>query len=100
MLIYGINPVLEALRAGRVRRVTVGSRNDRRLETVLALARQRGVEIHRADASALDRLSRGGAHQGIIAEADAPADVAIADLIAAAAPAAPLIVVLDGIEDP
>ena len=39
-------------------------------------------------------------HQGIVAELDAPRDYSLRDLVEAAAPSPPLIVVLDGIEDP
>jgi 23S rRNA (guanosine2251-2'-O)-methyltransferase len=99
MIVYGINPVLEALRAGRVRRVKVSGR-DRRIEQALALARGASVPVERVDAQALDRASRGGVHQGIAAELEAPRDYSVADLVSAAAPEAPLIVVLDGIEDP
>jgi 23S rRNA (guanosine2251-2'-O)-methyltransferase len=100
MLIYGINPVIEALRAGRVGRLRVTPRADRRLEEAIALARQRGVAVERVDATALDRLTDGGVHQGIAADVEDPRDYSIAELIAAAAPDAPLLVVLDGIEDP
>ena len=100
MIIYGLNPVLEALRAGRVRRVRVGARNDQRLDEVLALARRHGVPIDRVDAGVLERTARGGVHQGIVADLAPAPDYSIAELVAAAAPAAPLIVVLDGIEDP
>jgi 23S rRNA (guanosine2251-2'-O)-methyltransferase len=100
MIIYGINPVLEALRTGRVRRVRVGPRADRRVEDALALAREKGIAIERADAAAIDRAAHGGVHQGIVAELDAPREYALRDLVAHAAPLAPLIVVLDGVEDP
>jgi 23S rRNA (guanosine2251-2'-O)-methyltransferase len=100
MLIYGLNPVIEALRAGRVRRLRVATRADRRVEEAVALARQRGVTIEQVDATALDRAARGGVHQGIAADVEAPRDHSIAELIASAAPDAPLLVVLDGIEDP
>jgi 23S rRNA (guanosine2251-2'-O)-methyltransferase len=100
MVIYGINPVLEALRHGRVRRLRIGPRADRRVEEAIALAREKGVTIERSDAHAIERAARGGVHQGIVAEIDAPRDYAIRDLVEAAAPAAPLLVVLDGIEDP
>ena len=100
MLIYGINPVIEALRSGRVRCVRIGARSDKRTEEVLALARQAGVRVERVDAQALERAARGGVHQGVIAELEPPRDYGIAELVAAAAPSAPLIVVLDGIEDP
>jgi 23S rRNA (guanosine2251-2'-O)-methyltransferase len=100
MLVYGINPVLEALRSGRVRRLRVGPRGDRRIEEALALAREKGVAIERADATAIDRAARGGVHQGIVAELDGPRDYSLRDLVDGAAPAPPLIVVLDGVEDP
>ena len=100
MIVYGVNPVMEALRAGRVRKLRVGPRSDRRVEEVLALARKSGVPIERTDAAALDRAARGGVHQGLAAEVEAPRDYAIDELVAAAAPAAPLLVVLDSVEDP
>ena len=100
MIIYGINPVMEALRSGRVRRVQVGPRSDRRIEEVLALARAQGVEVERVDAAGLERAARGGVHQGIVADVEAARDVTLAGIVAGAAPAAPLMVVLDAIEDP
>jgi 23S rRNA (guanosine2251-2'-O)-methyltransferase len=100
MLIYGINPVLEALRAGRVRRLRVGPRGDRRIDEATALARATGVTIERVDAPALDRAARGGLHQGIVAELTALEDHSLRAIVEAAAPDAPLIVVLDGVEDP
>jgi 23S rRNA (guanosine2251-2'-O)-methyltransferase len=100
MIVYGLNPVLEALRAGRVERLRVGDRADRRVEQALSLARQKNVPIERVDAATLERASRGGVHQGILADVEALRDYSVEELVAAAAPDAPLIVVLDGIEDP
>ena len=100
MIIYGLNPVLEALRSGRVRRLRVGPRGDKRVEQAIALARAKGIQIERVDAAAIDRAARGGVHQGIAADADDPRDYSLRELVDSAAPGAPLIVVLDGIEDP
>ncbi len=100
MIVYGINPVLEALRAGRVRRLRVGARGDRRIDEALTLARDANVRVEHAEAQTLDRLARGGVHQGIVAELEPPREYSVQELVEAAAPAAPLIVVLDGIEDP
>lgn len=100
MIVYGINPVLEALRSGRVRRLRVGPRGDRRVEEALALARAKGIAIERADAAAIDRAARGGVHQGIVADVEEPRDHSLRELVEGAAPDAPLIVVLDGVEDP
>ena len=100
MLIYGVNPVLEALRTGRVQRLRVGPRDDRRIDQVVALARELGVPVERVDAETLARGARGGAHQDVLAEVAPARDYSVEDLIAAAGAAAPLLVVLDGIEDP
>lgn len=100
MIIYGLNPVLEALRAGRVRRLKLGPRADKRTDEVLALARRASVAIDRVDAQTLERLSRGGVHQGIVAELEPIRDYSVQELVEGAAPQAPLLVVLDGVEDP
>jgi 23S rRNA (guanosine2251-2'-O)-methyltransferase len=100
MIVYGINPVLEALRAGRVTSLRIGDRGGERMRDLLALAAERGVKAQRAPADLLDRLARGGVHQGVIAEvADTTKDYSVEELVRAAS-GVPLIVVLDGIEDP
>jgi 23S rRNA (guanosine2251-2'-O)-methyltransferase len=52
------------------------------------------------DGRLLERDARGGVHQGLVAEVDAPQEYTPAALVAAAAPEAALLVVLDGVEDP
>ena len=100
VIIYGINPVIEALRSGRVRRLRIGPRGDKRMEQAIALARAKGIQIERTDAAAIERAARGGVHQGIVAEVDDPRDYTVRNIVDSAAPGAPLIVVLDGVEDP
>jgi 23S rRNA (guanosine2251-2'-O)-methyltransferase len=75
----------------------VSARADKRMDEVLALAGAQGVPVERVDAAALDRAARGGVHQGVVAEIEEPRDYGVEEL---AAFPAPLIVVLDGIEDP
>ena len=99
MLIYGINPVLEALKAGRVTALKVTRRGGERLDEILRMAGARGLAVHRVDGAALDRAARGGVHQGVVAEAVAAASYSVADLVSGAS-GPPLLVVLDGIEDP
>ena len=98
MVIYGVNPVLEALRSGRVEALVVGHRRQGRLDELLHLAERRGVRVRRAEADELNRLASGGVHQGVVATIRPPEPRSVGDLVDAAAPA--LIVVLDGIEDP
>lgn len=99
MIVYGLNTVVEALRAGRVRRLKVGVRADARISQLLALAAERGVPVIRVDTELLDRESRRGVHQGVVAELLAPRQYGLADLVREAA-GPPLLVVLDGVEDP
>src|SRR5258706_14095411 len=99
MLIYGINPVLEAVRAGRVNSLRVSPRADERLTEVVREAEKRGIAIRRVAADELERAAQGGRHQGVVADAAESEAVSLDDLVAGAK-AAPLIIVLDGIEDP
>jgi 23S rRNA (guanosine2251-2'-O)-methyltransferase len=93
MRIYGINPVFEALRAGRVTALRVSRRSEDRLAEIVRLAERHGIPVRHASTDELDRFARKGAHQGVVA------DVRDAELVSGAR-AAPLIVVLDGVEDP
>ncbi len=99
MVLFGINPVLEALRAGRVTEVRVADRGDDRVREILALAAERQVAVRRVPADVLARDARGGVHQGVVAEVAEAAGYSVADLVRGAR-GVPLIVVLDGIEDP
>jgi 23S rRNA (guanosine2251-2'-O)-methyltransferase len=99
MLIYGINPVLEALRAGRVKSLRVSERAAGRVADVVQQAERAGVSVRRVQASELERASRGGVHQGVVAEIEDSARLDVADLVSGA-PSVPLLVVLDGVEDP
>ena len=99
MIIYGINPVLEALRAGRVTRVRVAGRHDRRLQALLAAASSARVPVTAVDARELEQMARGGQHQGVVADIDEARDYDVHEIVTQSA-GAPLIVVLDGVEDP
>ena len=99
MIVYGIHPVLEALKAGRVRALQVSVRDDRRLAALLEQARAQGVPVRPVPTDALDRASRHGVHQGVVADVD-PLDKGSIEAFTAALDPAPLIVVLDEVEDP
>jgi 23S rRNA (guanosine2251-2'-O)-methyltransferase len=99
MLIYGINPVLEALRAKRVTSLRMAARADDRLAAIARLADEQHVAVQRVNASELERAARGGVHQGVVAEVRDAAHLSVEDLVSGAT-GVPLLVVLDGIEDP
>ncbi len=99
MRIYGINPVTEALRAQRVTAIRVSPRADDRLTALVRMAEAQGIPVRRAQGDELDRFAKGGAHQGVVADVQESASVGVEDLVIGAS-GAPLIVVLDQIEDP
>jgi 23S rRNA (guanosine2251-2'-O)-methyltransferase len=99
VIVYGINPVLEALRAGRVREVRVTDRGGDRLRELLALAARQDVAVKRVSQDVLAGQSRGGVHQGVVADVEDAQGYSLAELVTGAA-GVPLLVVLDGIEAP
>lgn len=99
MLIYGINAVMEALKAKRATLVRVAPRADDRLTPIVRLAEAQGVRVERVGGDALDRLGGRQRHQGVIADVADAASYSVEDLVIGAK-AAPLLVVLDSIEDP
>jgi 23S rRNA (guanosine2251-2'-O)-methyltransferase len=100
MIVYGINPVLEALRAGRVKelRIDAGKSSDR-LRQLLDLAGEQHVRVRQVPPDVLDRDAQRGVHQGVVAEVAQVDSYSVGELVQSARTAA-LIVVLDGIEDP
>lgn len=101
MWIYGINTVRLALRGGGVRELQVLDRDTERLNELMTLAASLGIPVRRVGGQALDRQSRGGVHQGVMALLEeAPAVTTLADLVRGQRGRVPLIVVLDSVEDP
>lgn len=100
----GINSVMEALRSGRkIERIYVDrTRQDRRMEAVLALAAEKGIPVETVDRARLKSVSITGATQGIVATAVSYRYYLVEDIIDSAASKgeAPFIIILDGIEDP
>jgi len=100
MVVYGVHPVIEALRAGRVRALRVAEgRDGGRLAELIAQARAGGVTVRHVSREALDRETRQGVHQGVAADVTPLPPATLAEFTARLDPA-PLIVVLDEVEDP
>lgn len=107
-VIYGVNAVLEALRAGKrqIETITIleSARPDR-LKMLLDLAREKGIPVHRVPRLDLDRSLGDARHQGVMAriaaaryaDADELLDL-LENKIGSSDP--PLALGLDGIEDP
>jgi len=103
--IFGINPVLEALRSGRpIRRLLIAEqrKSDRDVMGIIRLAKSNGVEVRMTSRDALDREAPQAAHQGVIALASAREYATLDDIlmIPAERKQAALFLILDGVEDP
>ena len=102
---YGIHAVrvLLARNPERVRRLLVTSGRDAgRLVDLKSLAQRAGVQVSATDDPSLDKLAEGGRHQGVVAEIVPRASDPETQLEEAleAAEGAPLLLVLDGVQDP
>ena len=97
----GFHAVEEALNAGRAldRIVIARGRHGDRIESVVQLAKSRGVPVRFEDRAQIDRLSGTREHQGIAALAAAKPTVELEDLLADKTDRG-LLVLLDGVEDP
>ena len=104
--VYGVNPVLESLRAHaqRVERLflTEGQLGARAAAEILSRARDMGVRVERVPRERLAALADGGVHQGVVAELRGFEYVELSDLLEPSGPDGrpALLVVLDGIQDP
>jgi len=104
-VIYGVNPILEALRGerGRLRKIIlVSGRKSDTDDQVLSLAARKGIPVQFEKRSYLDGLAGGGSHQGIVGFWEAPETASIEEILANRHPLYQddLVLILDGIMDP
>lgn len=102
--IAGRRAVLEALRARHpLRKILIGRRaHGGTIREILQEARRQDIAVQFVDERRLDRLTPRPHHQGIVALSSARPLVSVDDVLAAARARAqpPLVLVLDGVEDP
>jgi 23S rRNA (guanosine2251-2'-O)-methyltransferase len=109
-ILYGLHPVEEALRSGSRRFdhvVVARERQDQRLEKILEACRERRVRVRSESREQLTLLARNPGHQGVVAFVRERTMLEIEDLLGATSAAsgstsasAPLLLALDGVEDP
>ncbi|MDR3072967.1 MAG: 23S rRNA (guanosine(2251)-2'-O)-methyltransferase RlmB [Clostridiales Family XIII bacterium] len=102
-MIYGRNPVLEALAADAgVEKILIQKNIEGAGKKVYALAKKAGIPMQSVDKSVLDKAVGSGAHQGVVAYLAAYEYRSTEELLAIAASRneKPFLVILDGIEDP
>lgn len=101
--LYGLHAVREALRSGSrpLLRLLV-ARQDRQYADLVRLARSAEVPVHEEPRPVLDRLAPAGKHQGVIALVASKAYANQEEILEYARRRGerPLLVVLDGVQDP
>lgn len=102
--IAGKHAVLEAVRSGRaIHKIWIAEQAQRSsVQPIIAEAKQRGILVQYADKRKLDQAAGKVQHQGVVAQAAAYEYADVEDILQSAAEAgqAPLIFILDEIEDP
>ncbi len=105
-LIYGLHAVTAALEheAGELQNLWVErSRQDARARRLLEQAQQAGISVRKVAREELDRLTGNARHQGVVARRTAPPADRNEDELSAllsAGSGVPLLLVLDGVQDP
>ena len=104
-LLIGIHAVEAALQydVGNIVELYVETNaHNPRVKEVAERARELGVKPHARDRAALDRMTGGARHQGVVARYNAPEPLAESELpkLVEAAEAGALFLVLDGVTDP
>ncbi|MGI6005338.1 MAG: 23S rRNA (guanosine(2251)-2'-O)-methyltransferase RlmB [Christensenellales bacterium] len=103
-LVYGRNPVREALRGERSVEKVLVQRGDGGgpLGELIARAKEAGVPVQSVERQRLDELCGSGLHQGVAAFVAAQAYAGVEDILKRAAERGedPFILILDGVEDP
>ena len=93
--IYGVRPVIEALRGGRRKVIEVLDATGN--AQVAQAAKAAGVPVQNVSQQRVAELAAGGVHQGIVARVAPYPYVELEDLLSTPVP---LVVVLDGVTDP
>jgi 23S rRNA (guanosine2251-2'-O)-methyltransferase len=102
--IEGRNAVIEAFRAGKTidKLFILDGSQDGAISTIVREAKKAGTIINFVDKERLDRLSKTGHHQGVVAQAAAYEYAEVSDILQAARDKGeePFLFILDEIEDP
>ena len=100
MIIYGLNPVIEAIRSHpeRIHYVGVAREHGGKLQRAIAEAKKAGVPVRPLGGEQIDHLAGRGVHNGIVADISEAAYADFEDILARAT--TKFVLILDGITDP
>jgi 23S rRNA (guanosine2251-2'-O)-methyltransferase len=100
MIIYGVNPVLEAIRShpDRIRYIAVAKDHGGKAQRVIGDAKSAGVAVRMLPAEQIDRLAGQGVHNGVVAEVSQRGYADFDEVIGRQETT--FVLILDGITDP
>lgn len=102
-LIFGRNPVMEALKSEReIEKIVVLKDGEGSVKKIIGMAKDKKIPIQFVEKNVLDRIAAGGNHQGILAFVSQYEYYEIEDILERAREKEedPFVLILDGIEDP
>lgn len=100
MIIYGLNPVIEAIRSHpeRVHYIGVSRDHGGKLQRAIADAREAGISVRPMSSEQIDRLAGRGVHNGIVADMAVGGYADFEEVIGRET--TKFVLILDGITDP
>jgi 23S rRNA (guanosine2251-2'-O)-methyltransferase len=100
MIIYGLNPVLEAIRSrpDRVRFIGIAREHGGKLQRAVSAAREAGIDVRNFTNEQVDRMAGRGVHNGVIAEVTGSEYADFDEVIGAET--TKFVLILDSITDP
>lgn len=102
-MIIGRNAVIEALKSDReIEFITVGKGAEGSIKKILGMAKDKKIPIRYSEKAGLDRMAGNGTHQGVIAQVSNYTYCTVEDILKRAEERGedPLVIILDGLEDP
>ncbi len=100
MIIYGLNPVIEAIRSQpqRIHYVGVSREHGGKLQRAIAEAKKAHVPVRQLNPEQIDHLAGRGVHNGIVADVSEAAYADFEEVVARET--TKFVLILDGITDP
>lgn len=98
MIIYGVNPVVEAIRANpkKVQFVAVAKDHGGKVQRAIVAAKEAGIPLRYLTSEQIDRLAEKGVHNGVVAEVSAAAYADFDEAVETSS----FVLILDGVTDP
>jgi 23S rRNA (guanosine2251-2'-O)-methyltransferase len=98
VIIYGLNPVLEAIRSQPQRIHYVGLARGGKTQRVFDAAKKAGLPVRLLPSEQIDRLTGAGVHNGVVADVSAAAYADFEEIVAREE--TDFVLILDGVTDP